>query len=267
MQRYRVTDGKDFTLAKWDPADTAGFEGGKSDGRARLAQLTAHLDELQEKFYADGRHKLLVVLQGTDTSGKGGAIRKAFEGLDPAGVHVASFKAPTEVELAHDFLWRIHPHVPAKGQIAIFDRSHYEDVLIVRVHDLVPRARWKARYTHIRNFEKMLADEGTVIVKFFLHISKDEQAERLRARLENPAKNWKFRVSDLEEREHWDDYQDAYEEMVRRTAARHAPWIVVPANRKWYRDLVISQTLIDTLEGLDLRYPEPAEDLSGIVIE
>jgi PPK2 family polyphosphate:nucleotide phosphotransferase len=182
-------------------------------------------------------------------------------------VQVASFKAPTEVELAHDFLWRVHPHVPAKGQIAIFDRSHYEDVLIVRVHDLVPPARWKARYTHIRNFEKMLADEGTTILKFFLHISKDEQAERLRARLDDPAKNWKFRTGDLEERKHWDEYQDAYEEMVRRTAAKHAPWIVVPANRKWYRDLVITQTLIDTLEGLDLRYPEPAEDLSGIVIE
>jgi PPK2 family polyphosphate:nucleotide phosphotransferase len=267
MQRYRVTDGKDFTLAKWDPADTGGFEGGKADGRAKLAELTAHLDDLQEKFYADGRHQLLVVLQGTDTSGKGGAIRKAFEGLDPAGVQVASFKAPTEVELAHDFLWRVHPHAPAKGQIAIFDRSHYEDVLVVRVHDLVPPARWQARYTHIRNFEKMLADEGTTILKFFLHISKDEQAERLRARLDDPAKNWKFRTGDLEERQHWDQYQDAYEEMVRRTAAKHAPWIVVPANRKWYRDLVITHTLIDTLEGLDLRYPEPAEDLSGIVIE
>jgi PPK2 family polyphosphate:nucleotide phosphotransferase len=182
-------------------------------------------------------------------------------------VQVASFKAPTEAELAHDFLWRVHPHVPAKGQISIFDRSHYEDVLIVRVHDLVPPARWKARYARIRNFEEMLADEGTIILKFFLHISKDEQAERLRARLEDPTKNWKFRTSDLDERERWDDYQDAYEEMVRRTAAKHAPWIVVPANRKWYRDLVISHTLIDTLEGLDLRYPEPAEDLSGIVIE
>jgi PPK2 family polyphosphate:nucleotide phosphotransferase len=267
MRRYRVTDGKDFKLAKWDPADTAGFEGGKADGRAELRRLTAHLDELQEKFYADGRHKLLVVLQGTDTSGKGGAIRKAFEGLNPSGVHVASFKAPTEVELAHDFLWRIHPHVPPSGQIAIFDRSHYEDVLVVRVHNLVPPARWRARYTHIRNFEKMLADEGTIILKFFLHISNDEQADRLRARLDNPTKNWKFRLNDLQEREHWEDYQEAYEEMVRRTAAKHAPWIVVPANRKWYRDLVISHTLIDTLEGLDLRYPEPVEDLAGVVVE
>ncbi|HKA83022.1 MAG TPA: polyphosphate kinase 2 family protein [Acidimicrobiales bacterium] len=267
MKRYRVTDGKDFTLAKWDPADTLAFAGGKADARAELADMTARLDDLQEKFYADNRHKLLVVLQGTDTSGKGGAIRKVFEGVNPAGVQVASFKAPTEAELAHDFLWRVHPHAPANGQIAIFDRSHYEDVLIVRVHDLVPPKRWRARYTHIRSFEKMLADEGTTIVKFFLHISKDEQAERLRARLDDPTKHWKFRVGDVEERERWDDYQDAYEEAIRRTAARHAPWIVVPANRKWYRNLVICQTLIDTLERLDLRYPESVDDLSGIVIE
>ena len=267
MKRYRVTDGKDFTLAKWDPADTSAFAGGKADARAELAKMTAHLDDLQEKFYADNRHKLLVVLQGTDTSGKGGAIRKVFEGVNPAGVHVTPFKAPTEAELAHDFLWRVHPHVPASGQMAIFDRSHYEDVLIVRVHDLVPPKRWRARYTHIRNFERMLADEGATILKFFLHISKDEQAERLRARLDDPTKQWKFRVGDLEERKRWDGYQDAYEEAIRRTAATHAPWIVVPANRKWYRDLVICQTLIDTLERLDLRYPEPVDDLSGIVVE
>lgn len=267
MASYEVTSGKGFRLADHDPDDTSDIAGGKAEGRAAVAALTNRLDALQELFYADGRFGLLVVLQGMDTSGKGGAIRKVFEGVNPTGVLVASFKPPTEIELAHDFLWRVHPHAPRTGHIAIFDRSHYEDVLIVRVHDLVPRARWKARYTHIRNFEKMLADEGTVILKFFLHISKDEQAERLRARLDSPAKNWKFRIGDIEEREHWDDYQDAYQEMVRRTAAKHAPWIVVPANRKWYRDLVICQTLIDTLEGLDLRYPEPVEDLSGIVVE
>jgi PPK2 family polyphosphate:nucleotide phosphotransferase len=267
MERYRVTDHKAFELAQWDPADIGDFEGGKAKGRAKLKKLTPRLADLQETFYADGRHKLLVVLQGTDTSGKGGAIRKAFEGLGPAGVRVTSFKAPTELELAHDFLWRVHPQVPSDGQIAIFDRSHYEDVLIVRVHDLVPEARWRARYAHIRAFEQMLADEGTVILKFFLHISKEEQAERLRARLADPTKNWKFRAADLDERGHWDEYQDAYEEMVRRTAAEHAPWFVVPANRKWFRDLVICHTLIDTLERLDLRYPEPSEDLSGVTIE
>jgi PPK2 family polyphosphate:nucleotide phosphotransferase len=207
---------------------------------------------------------VLIVLQGMDTSGKGGAIRKAFEGLDPTGVHVAAFKAPTEVELAHDFLWRIHPHVPENGHISIFDRSHYEDVLIVRVHDLVPKHRWQARYAHIRHFEHMLADEGTVIRKFFLHISKDEQAARLQARIDNPHKHWKFRKEDLIERERWDDYQHAYEEAIRHTATAHAPWIVVPADRKWHRDVVICRTMVETLESLDLRYPESDQDLSGI---
>ena len=192
MTAYEVTDGKGFRLADHDPRADSGIAG-KQEGRAEVATLTARLEQLHDKLYADGRHKVLIVLQGMDTSGKGGAIRKAFEGFDPTGVHVAAFKAPTEVELAHDFLWRIHPHVPENGHISIFDRSHYEDVLIVRVHDLVPKARWKARYDHIRHWEQMLADEGTVIRKFFLHISKEEQAARLQARVDNPTKHWKFR--------------------------------------------------------------------------
>jgi PPK2 family polyphosphate:nucleotide phosphotransferase len=266
MPHYQVTDGKGFRLADYDPHATSGVHG-KAEARAELAVLTARLDELQEMFYADARHKMLVVLQGMDTSGKGGAIRKVFEGLNPAGVHVASFKAPTSTELAHDFLWRVHPHAPEDGHISIFDRSHYEDVLVVRVHDLVPRVRWNARYEHIRGFEKMLADEGTVILKFFLHISKDEQATRLRARREDPTKRWKFRLADLEERKHWDDYQAAYEEAIRRTAAPHAPWYVVPADRKWHRNLVICRALVARLEGLDLIYPPSPDDLSGAVIE
>ena len=266
MQRYQVTDGKGFRLADHDPAADSGVAG-KQEGRAEVAELTARLDDLQEKFFADGRYKLLVVLQGMDTSGKGGAIRKAFEGLDPAGVHVASFKAPTSEDLDHDFLWRIHPHTPANGKMTIFDRSHYEDVLVVRVHGLAPKLRWKARYDHIRAFEQMLADEGTVIRKFFLHISKDEQRKRLQARIDDPSKHWKFRMGDLSERERWDDYQDAYEEAIRRTATRDAPWIVVPADHKWHRDLVICRTLVDTLEGLDLRWPEAEDDLTGVVVE
>jgi len=261
-----VTDGKGFRLADHDPGATSGIDG-KAEGRAEVARLTARLEELHELLYADGRHSLLVVLQGMDTSGKGGAIRKAFQGLDPTGVSVATFKAPTEAELAQDFLWRVHPHAPARGHISIFDRSHYEDVLIVRVHDLVPEKRWKARYDHIRNFEAMLADEGTIIRKFFLNISKDEQAERLRARLADPTKHWKFRLADLDERKLWGDYQDAYEEAIRRTATPEAPWTVVPANHKWHRDLVICREIVDTLEGLDLRYPESEEDLSGVVVE
>jgi PPK2 family polyphosphate:nucleotide phosphotransferase len=265
MKDFMVTDGGDFRLADHDPRADSGLSGKKA-GRAEVAKLTARLDELQELLYADGRHKVLVVLQGMDTAGKGGAIRKAFEGMNPAGVDVAAFKAPTEQELAHDFLWRIHRHTPRSGEMVIFDRSHYEDVLIVRVHGLVPEDRWTARYDHIRNFEQMLADEGTTIRKFFLHVSFEEQAERLQARLDDPAKHWKFNKSDLAERKRWDEYQAAYEEAIRRTATPDAPWIVVPADRKWHRDLVICRTMVETLEGLDLRYPEAEEDLSGITV-
>jgi PPK2 family polyphosphate:nucleotide phosphotransferase len=266
MTAYEVTDGDGFRLADHDPGDDSGVAG-KAEGRAAVAELTARLSDLQERLYADGRRGLLVVLQGMDTSGKGGAIRKAFEGLDPMGVRVATFKAPTDEELAHDFLWRVHPHAPARGRISIFDRSHYEDVLIVRVRGLVPEDRWRARYGAIRDFERTLVDEGTVVRKFFLHISRDEQAERLRARLADPTKRWKFRLGDLAEREHWDDYQAAYEEAIRRTATPDTPWIVVPADKKWHRDLVICRTIVATLESLDLRYPEPEEDLSGVVVD
>lgn len=261
-----MTDGRTFSLADHDPDDTGAFDGGKAEARAEVAKLVARLDGLQELFYADGRHKLLVVLQGMDTSGKGGAIRRAFEGLNPSGVRVAAFKAPTSTELAHDFLWRVHAQVPANGQVVIFDRSHYEDVLIVKVHGLVAEDRLAARYDHIRNFERMLVDEGTTIVKFFLHISSDEQLERLEARLADPAKHWKFNPGDLAERRHWDAYQEAIEQAVQRTATKSAPWYVVPANKKWHRDLVICRTLVATLESLDLRYPEPDFDPSTIVV-
>jgi PPK2 family polyphosphate:nucleotide phosphotransferase len=267
MPRYEVTDGKGFRLADHDPADAGDIEGGKIEGRAAVAALTARLDKLQETFFADGRYKLLVVLQGMDTSGKGGAIRKVFEGVNPSGVHVAAFKAPTEAELAHDFLWRIHPHMPADGQMSILDRSYYEDVLIVAVHDLVAPARWKARLDHIRHFEQMLVDEGTIIRKFFLHISKDEQRRRLQARLDKPHKHWKFRLSDLAERAHWDDYQSAYQQAIRHTATPDAPWTIVPADRKWHRDLVICRTIVQTLEDLDLRYPPSPDDLTGVVVD
>ena len=266
MSSFRVTDGESFRLADHDAADKDGFEGGKAEGRAAVAKLTDRLDALQEKFYADGRHRLLVVLQGMDTAGKGGAIRRVFEGMNPSGVRVASFKAPTAPELAHDFLWRIHPQVPGDGEIVIFDRSHYEDVLIARVRGLVPKERWEARYDHIRHFERMLADEGTTIRKFFLHLSRDEQKSRLEARLADPAKHWKFRKGDLDERELWDDYQEAYEAAIGHTATEHAPWYVVPADRKWMRDLVICKALVETLEGLDMEFPEPEGDLTGITV-
>lgn len=267
MDRYRITDGRGFRLADWDPKETEGFDGDKAEARAELAELNFQLDDLQEQLYADGRHRVLVVLQGMDTSGKGGTIRKVFQGVNPSGVRVAAFKAPTEAELAHDFLWRVHPQVPGDGELVIFDRSHYEDVLIARVRGLVPAERWKARYRHIQDFERMLVAEGTVILKFFLHISADEQRERLQARLENPKKHWKFRLTDLEERKLWDDYQEAYEVAIKETATPDAPWYVVPANRKWYRNLVVCRTLIQTLEALDLHYPPSPDDLTNVVVE
>ena len=218
-------------------------------------------------MYAEQKHKVLVVLQGMDTSGKDGVIRHVFEGVNPQGVKVASFKVPTPEELAHDYLWRIHKQTPGKGELVIFNRSHYEDVLVVRVHDLVEKDVWSRRYDQINHFERMLADEGTIILKFFLHISLDEQKKRLQDRLDNPDKHWKFSVGDLKERKLWSEYVKAYEDVLQKTSTEWAPWYLVPANHKWYRDLVIGTILVDTLKGLNMKYPQPADDLSKIVIE
>jgi len=267
MKRYLVEPGKKISLAERDPAETGDFDGGKEKGLKAIQKLNAELQELQELLYAEGRHKVLVVLQAMDTGGKDGTIRRVFDGVNPQGVKVASFKAPTAEELSHDFLWRIHKVVPGTGEIVIFNRSHYEDVLIVRVRNLVPRAIWSKRYKQINDFEKMLADNGTTILKFFLHISKDEQKERLQARLDDPTKHWKFSLGDLEERKLWDDYQQAYEDALNETSTKQAPWYVVPANRKWYRDLVISTVLVETLKGLKMKYPEPKDNLDGVVVE
>ena len=254
-------------LAKRDPADTAPFDGDKAEGKALLPALNQRLEELQELLYAEGKQKLLVVLQAMDTGGKDSTIRHVFEGVNPQGVKVASFKKPTDDELAHDYLWRVHRHTPARGEIVIFNRSHYEEVLVVRVNDIVPEERWRKRYRHIREWERMLADEGVTIVKFFLHISKDEQKERLQARLDEPHKRWKFSAGDLPVRKQWDDYQRAFEEMIEETSTEWAPWVVVPANRKWLRNLVVSQVLIDTLEGLGMQYPDPEPGWESIEIE
>ncbi len=264
--RYRVEPGSGVDLANIDTRDTGNYDGGKKEGRLLHAELNERLEGLQELLYAEGRRRLLVVLQATDTGGKDGTIRRVFDGVNPQGVKVASFKKPTEAELARDFLWRVHRHVPADGEIVIFNRSHYEDVLVVRVHGLVPEARWQQRYKHINAFEKLLADEGTTIRKFYLHISKDEQAERLQARLDDPTKHWKFAVGDLEERKRWDDYQAAFQDMLEQTSTPWAPWYVVPADRKWFRDLVITSTLVETMEDLDMQFPDNPDDLSGIRI-
>ncbi len=267
MDRYRIAPGTKVKLAKFDPADTVEFPDGKDDAEKASRKASKRLEELQELLYAQGRHRLLVVLQAMDTGGKDGVIRHVFEGVNPSGVRVASFKKPTAPELARDYLWRIHSHVPGNGEITIFNRSHYEDVLVVRVHSLVPPERWEPRYEQINAFEAMLAAEGTTIVKFFLYISKDEQAERLRSRLEDPAKQWKFAIADLAERAHWDDYIAAYEAVLSRTSTPAAPWYVVPSDHKWYRNLVVGRVLVSTLEALQMTYPPPAPDLDGVVIE
>jgi len=261
---YRATPPID--LSSFDTRDTTLFDDGKKAGKKVHKELNSRLESLQEQLYAQGKHRLLIVLQATDTGGKDGTIRRVFEGVNPQGVDVASFKRPTPEELAHDYLWRVHKHVPGDGRITIFNRSHYEDVLVVRVHDLVPEERWSKRYEHIRNFEQMLVDEGTTILKFFLHISKDEQKERLEARLENPDKHWKFSLGDLDERKRWDDYQAAFEAMINETSTPDAPWYVVPADRKWYRDLVISSTIVQTLESLGIDWPDPESDYEGVEV-
>ena len=266
MNRYQVIPGSSLDLDRLDPEETEAFDGDKEAGQDHLKELNAQLETLQELLYAEHKHKLLVILQAMDTGGKDGVIRHVFEGVNPAGVRVASFKAPTSLELDHDYLWRIHQQAPGKGELVIFNRSHYEDVLVVRVRQLAPQAVWQKRFVHINDFERMLADEGCTIVKFYLHISKDEQKGRLLDRLRDPSKQWKFNVGDLKERELWDDYMRAYEEVLNTTSTAWAPWYIIPANRKWYRDLVIAEIIVETLKGLDMRYPAPKENLSEIEI-
>ena len=263
--QYRIVPGTSPSIRDLSTDDDGGLK--KDEVKSLQKQLNKRLEVLQENLYAHEKQRLLVVLQATDTGGKDGTIRAVFDGTNPQGVHVASFKKPTSKELAHDYLWRIHQHTPAKGHITVFNRSHYEDVLIVRVRDLVPETMWRKRYEHIRNFEQMLADEGTTIIKIFLHISKDEQRERLQARIDKPAKHWKFELGDLEERKLWDDYQEAFGDMLAETSTASAPWYAIPADRKWYRNLVISQLLVDTLENIAGDEFAPNPELTGLVIE
>lgn len=267
MDRYRVEPGTKVCLSDWDPADTKEFRGGKAKGNERVAELNERLEQLQEQLYAERKHKLLVVLQGMDAAGKDGTIRHVFDGVNPQGVKVASFGVPSKTERSHDYLWRIHQHTPARGEMVIFNRSHYEDVLIVRVHDLVPAKVWRKRFRHINEFERMLVEEGVTIVKFYLHIDRDEQKERFLARLAEPEKQWKFRKGDLDERKLWPRYEEAFEAVLGKTSTEHAPWHIVPANRKWYRNLVIASVLVDTLEGLEMEFPKPEKGLDDIVID
>ncbi len=264
MHPYLIKPDQKVKLSDFDPKDTRLFDGDKEAGEKELAKQNLELEMLQEHLFAEGKHKLLVVLQGMDTSGKDGVIRHVFEGVNPQGVRVASFKVPTPDELAHDYLWRIHKQTPGKGEIVIFNRSHYEDVLVVRVHNLVPESVWRKRYDQINAFERTLADEGTTLLKFFLHIDPKEQKERLLERLDQVEKQWKFNPGDLKERALWPEYEKAYEDVLEKTSTHWAPWYVIPANKKWYRNIVISRILIDALKDLDLQLPPgfPPEDVA-----
>jgi len=266
-KRWSIEPDTKVDLGRHDPGDRSGAPGDQEATEAATAELLGKIEQLQERLWAEGKQALLVVLQAMDAGGKDGTIKKVFGGVNPQGCRVAAFKEPTPAELAHDFLWRVHQVVPKHGEITIFNRSHYEDVLIVRVHDIVPKKVWQERYELINDFERTLAEAGTTIVKFFLHISKDEQADRFRQRIDNPDKRWKFRSGDLAERKLWDDYQQAYGDAIARTSTHVAPWYVVPADHKWFRDWVVSTVLVETLERMNPKFPEPEEDLSKVVVE
>ncbi len=257
MEKNIVTPGSPVRLRDWDPDDTAGVKGGKEEASVRMAALTRKLDALQEVLYAEHKRRVLVVLQAMDTAGKDGTIRRVFEGVNPQGVHVVSFKAPTPPELDHDYLWRAHREVPGRGELAVFNRSYYEDVLVVRVHKMVPREVWKRRFSQINDFERMLFEEGTILIKFFLHIDQKEQKKRLQSRKDDPLKRWKFNPADLAERALWDQYMKAYEEALSRTSTEWAPWRIIASNHNWYRNLMVAQAIVETLDGLGMRYPEP----------
>ena len=266
-KRYVVEPGSKVRLDKFDPGDTSGFKGGKPDGEKAIDSLIKRLDPLQELLYAEHKHKILVVLQGMDSSGKDGTIRRVFEGVNPEGVRVAHFGKPSEEELDHDYLWRVHKQVPGRGEIVIFNRSHYESVLVERVHNLVPEDVWSRRYGQIVDFERMLFEEGTTVLKFFLHIDKKEQEKRFQDRLKDPTKHWKFSYLDYNERKYWKDYTRAYEDALERTGKGWAPWFIVPSNHAWFRDLVVSQAIVNSLKGLGMKYPrldkEKAEFAKG----
>jgi PPK2 family polyphosphate:nucleotide phosphotransferase len=263
--RYRVEPGERVSLSDVNPNESEKYKN-EDEVTEELERLRLKLEELQMRLFAESKQSLLIVLQAMDTGGKDGTIKHVFGGVNPQGCQVWPFKVPSAEETAHDFLWRCHARVPARGMITIFNRSHYEDVLVVRVHGLVPEDVWKERYEQINEFERILSLNSTVVVKFYLHISKAEQKERMLARIAEPDKRWKFRSADLAERAHWDDYIAAYEDVVNKCSTDYAPWYVVPANKKWYRNLVIARAITNTLEAMNPQYPQPEENLDKIVI-
>jgi PPK2 family polyphosphate:nucleotide phosphotransferase len=264
VKKLVVEPGAKVTLAGIDPA-YHGEHASKQSAEPEFEANLKKLDDLQFLMYAERNHSLLVVLQGMDAAGKDGVIRNVITGMNPAGVRVVSFKQPTEHDLAHDFLWRVHPNAPGKGEVVVFNRSHYEDVLVVRVHNLAPKQLWSARYNRINEFEQLLAEQNnTTIVKFFLYISKEEQLKRFKDRLEDPTRQWKISESDYSERQYWDDYIAAFEDAISKTSMKQAPWFIIPANHKWFRNLAISQIIVETLEGFDMKMPAPTVDIEAI---
>jgi PPK2 family polyphosphate:nucleotide phosphotransferase len=263
--KLRVEPGQPAGLVERDPRDTLGLE--KHEGEELLAELDDRLGVLQQRLYAESTRSVLLVLQGLDASGKDGVIRRVFTGISPQGCRVVSFRVPSDSELAHDYLWRVHAQLPARGEIGIFNRSHYEDIVAVRVRGLAPEDVWRPRAGHIREWERMLVDEGTTLVKVFLNVSQEEQRQRLQERLDDPEKRWKFRRGDLEDRARWDAFVEAYEDAINETSTAWAPWHVVPADRNWLKAVAVAKLLVDALERLDPRLPEPEEGLDGLVIE
>ena len=265
---YLVKEGSGFKLAQIDPGTKELCpDGGKESSLELFDELRNRIQQQQKVLYAENKRRVLVIIQAMDTGGKDGCVKHVFSRVDPHGVNVAAFKKPSEEDLAHDFLWRVHPHVPGNGQITIFNRSHYEDIIAVRVKKLFEDAVWKRRYRHVLEFERMLAEEGTTIIKIFLHISKEEQKERLLSRVDNPTKHWKFHPDDLSDRGLWNEFQHAYESLIEKTSTRYAPWYVIPGNRKWYRNLCVARLFADSLEDLDMRYPKPKWDIESVEID
>lgn len=265
LEGLRVEPGSSAGIAGRDPGDRLGRD--KDEGEERLERLVDRIDELQYRLYAEGRHSVLLVLQGLDASGKDGVIRRVFDGVNPTGVTVTSFKVPAGSEARHDYLWRIHAALPARGEVGVFNRSHYEDVVAVRMHEIAPEDVWRRRYEHIREFERMLADEGTAVIKVFLNVSRDEQRKRFQERIDDPEKRWKFRRDDLKVRERFDEWIAAWEEAVTETSTEWAPWYVVPADRNWVKALLVAELVVATLGLLDPQLPEPESGLDDLRIE
>ena len=267
LEKYRVEQGCKVDFTAHMSGDKSLYLGAKDETDAQFDELQNELQQLQKVLYAQNKHRILVVIQAMDTGGKDGCIKSVFSRIDPQGLHVCSFKKPTEGELAHDFLWRIHSQVPSTGQLVIFNRSHYEDIIAVRVKKLFPDEVWKRRQQHVIDFERMLAEEGTTVVKIFLHISKAEQKKRLESRLSNPEKHWKFHPEDLADRARWDDFMVAYQEVIGQTSTDLAPWFIIPADRKWYRNLCVARIMVDTLKALEMEFPAITWDPSAVKIQ